>query len=64
MIERDEVQPTPEPSREPFDPHLGPLDNDDDVRWLRDDDPRRIARDKGEKHWHPGKLLHKLRGDD
>jgi hypothetical protein len=34
---------TPEPVREPFDPHLGPLDDDDDARWLSDDDPRRVA---------------------
>lgn len=39
--ERKEVEPTPEPSREPFDPHLGPLDDEDDVQFLNRDDPRR-----------------------
>jgi hypothetical protein len=36
-----EVEPNPEPEREPFDSHQGPLDNDDDARHLRADDPRR-----------------------
>lgn len=36
------VKPTPEPSREPFDPHLGPLDNEDDARFLDPADPRRM----------------------
>jgi hypothetical protein len=39
---RDEVEPIPEPKREPFDPHLGPLDNEDDARYLDPSDPRRM----------------------
>jgi hypothetical protein len=39
---RKEVTPTPEPSREPFDPHMMPLDNEDDARYLEATDPRRI----------------------
>jgi hypothetical protein len=34
--------PAPEPDAEPVDEHLGPLDNDDDGRFLDRDDPRRI----------------------
>jgi hypothetical protein len=37
------IDPTPEPAREPFDPHLGPLDDDDDARYLDPADPRRLA---------------------
>ena len=37
------IQPRPEPGEEPVDRHdTIPLDNDDDVRWLRPDDPRRL----------------------
>jgi hypothetical protein len=39
---RKEVTPNPEPLREPFDPHMMPLDDEDDARYLRADDPRRI----------------------
>lgn len=48
-MEREEVQPRPEPAREPFDPHMGPLDNEDDARYLDPTDPRRLAieRDRG-----------------
>jgi hypothetical protein len=37
-----EVEPNPEPAREPFDPHMIPLEDDDDAKYLQDDDPRRI----------------------
>ena len=36
-------KPTPEPAREPFDPHLGPVDDEDDARYLDPVDPRRRA---------------------
>lgn len=38
----DEVAPNPEPAREPFDPHLPPLDDDEDARHLDPTDPRRL----------------------
>lgn len=38
----DDPSPRPEPAREPFDPHLPELDNDDDARWLDPADPRRL----------------------
>jgi hypothetical protein len=44
--ERREVPPSPEPAREPFDPHLGPLDDDDDARFLKERDPRRVEVEK------------------
>jgi hypothetical protein len=34
--------PNPEPRSEPADHHEMPLDDDDDARFLRRDDPRRI----------------------
>jgi len=34
-------EPGMEPDREPVDLHRGPLDDDDDIRWLDKDDPRR-----------------------
>ena len=37
----EEVTPRPEPAREPFDPHLPPLDNEDDARYLDPMDARR-----------------------
>jgi hypothetical protein len=37
-----EIRPAPEPDREPADMHTGPLDADDDGRYLRPDDPRRL----------------------
>lgn len=40
-VEVDWPEARPEPEGEPTDHHLGPLDNPDDVRWLREDDPRR-----------------------
>ena len=39
----EEVEPVPEPSREPFDPHMGPLDDEEDGRFLDPVDPRRRA---------------------
>jgi hypothetical protein len=32
-----------EPPEERADPHEGPLDDDEDARYLQPDDPRRIA---------------------
>lgn len=48
-----EVDRTPEPDTEPFDPHTGPLDNDDDARYLREDDPRRIEVERRHGHRRP-----------
>jgi hypothetical protein len=42
MTERRDVPPNPEPFREPFDSHMGPLDDPDDARWLDPADPRRL----------------------
>jgi hypothetical protein len=44
-----EVQPSPEPDHELSDLHLGPLDNDDDARYLDPIDSRRrtIERQRG-----------------
>jgi hypothetical protein len=41
--EREEVTPTPEPVREPSDPHQMPLDDERDYVWLSRGDPRRKA---------------------
>jgi hypothetical protein len=41
MIETD-PPPNPERPIEPADPHVGPLDSDDDARWLDPADPRRV----------------------
>ena len=38
----DLPEPNAEPDAEPADAHAGPLENDDDARWLRRDDPRRL----------------------
>jgi hypothetical protein len=38
----DDPLPAAEPVPEPHDPHTGPLDNDDDARYLKENDPRRI----------------------
>jgi hypothetical protein len=35
------TEPTPEPDEEPTDQHDGPLDNEDDARYLDPVDPRR-----------------------
>ena len=40
--DRLDVPAAPEPDHELADQHRGPLDNDDDGRWLDRDDPRRI----------------------
>jgi hypothetical protein len=42
-------EPQPDPDEEPFDRHEGPLDDPEDGRWLRRDDPRRLQaeRDRG-----------------
>jgi hypothetical protein len=36
------TEQNPEPEEEPFDPHNGPLDDDEDGRFLEENDPRRI----------------------
>jgi hypothetical protein len=36
-----EPTPTPEPETDPADPHVGPLDDDEDARYLDPVDPRR-----------------------
>jgi hypothetical protein len=41
MSER-EPDPTPEPTSEPADDHTGPLDDDDDARYLQHGDSRRL----------------------
>ena len=38
--------PRPDPEREPVDPHRGPLDDDEDGRWLDRRDPRRIEAER------------------
>jgi hypothetical protein len=54
MIDPEPFQPgvlrTPEPAREPFDPHLGPLDDDDDARYLDPVDPRRLEIERRRGH--------------
>lgn len=40
-LRRDEVEPTREPPAEVSDPHMMPLDDDDDARFLDPADPRR-----------------------
>jgi hypothetical protein len=47
MPRRDEQgidwpDPQPDPEHEPVDLHRGPLDDDEDGRWLERDDPRRV----------------------
>jgi hypothetical protein len=37
----EKPDPTPEPDQEPSDLHIGPLDDDDDARYLDPVDPRR-----------------------
>lgn len=37
-----EREPNREPADEPSDPHLPPLDDDDDARYLDPVDPRRL----------------------
>ena len=49
--ERREIDPRPEPDEEPSDHHRGPLDNDEDGRFLDRDDPRRQAAE--ERRGHP-----------
>jgi hypothetical protein len=41
MIETDPA-PNPEPFADPADSHTGPLDDDDDARYLDPTDPRRL----------------------
>jgi hypothetical protein len=36
-----DVKPTPEPDEEPADAHQGPLDHENDARYLDPVDPRR-----------------------
>jgi hypothetical protein len=42
VTERREVAPSPEPDVEPSDLHQGPLDDDEDARYLDPVDPRRL----------------------
>jgi hypothetical protein len=37
----DDVDPTPEPATQPADPHVTPLDDIKDAKYLAEDDPRR-----------------------
>jgi hypothetical protein len=39
--DRPDVEPAPEPTEEVSDPHTGPLDDDDDARYLSPNDERR-----------------------
>lgn len=41
--QEQEVTPTPEPASEPVDPHMPPLEDEEDARFLLPRDPRRIA---------------------
>lgn len=41
-IDLERVEPRPEPVPEPYDAHVGPLDDDEDARFLQENDPRRI----------------------
>jgi hypothetical protein len=45
-----DVRPNPEPFREPFDAHMGPLDNPDDARYLDPVDPRRLDAERRRGH--------------
>jgi hypothetical protein len=42
----DAPDPAPEPESEPVDAHRGPLDNDEDGRFLDRDDPRRLEAER------------------
>lgn len=42
VIDNEEVEPNPEPAREPFDPHMMPLDDEEDARFLDPTDSRRL----------------------
>ena len=42
----DTFPPAPQPLIEPVDLHRGPLDDDEDGRWLDRDDPRRIEAER------------------
>jgi hypothetical protein len=44
--EQRDVEPTPEPGEDPSDPHTGPLDDDEDGRFLERDDPRRVEAER------------------
>jgi hypothetical protein len=39
-------EPADDPKEEPVDRHRGPLDRDEDGRWLDRDDPRRVEAEK------------------
>lgn len=43
---RQAPPPTAEPEDEPSDPHSGPLDDDEDGRYLSPFDPRRIEAER------------------
>jgi hypothetical protein len=44
--DRELPERAPEPATEPVDQHRGPLDRDEDGRWLNPDDPRRIEAER------------------
>jgi hypothetical protein len=46
---RKRFQPRPQPEVEPDDPHHGPIDSDEDLRFLRDDDPRLSRHERREQ---------------
>lgn len=48
MIE--DTERTPEPQEEPADQHQGPLDDDEDGRYLPRKDPRRIQAEHRRGH--------------
>jgi hypothetical protein len=51
VFDHDIDWPAPQldPAREPVDLHRGPIDDDEDRRWLADDDPRRRPDDPKRK---------------
>ena len=54
----DEAADWPPPARdrdrEPVDRHRGPLDDDEDGRYLEPDDPRRIAAERRRRRPYEG----------
>jgi hypothetical protein len=50
-VARPEVRAADEPATDPSDPHEGPLDDDEDARFLRSEDPRRqeVEQRRGER---------------
>lgn len=46
----EDAEPRPEPAVEPSDPHISPLDDIEDVKWLDPSDPRRKEIEKWRAH--------------